>query len=110
MDMRSVATLSPRELDVRARIVETAEALFRDIGYQKTTVADIAKALRMSPANVYRFFDSKKSINEAVAERWGGGVVGGRGGRRCGRWGWVWGRVGFNDRLHGPGVGGGALV
>src|SRR5215203_2709328 len=69
MDMSSVATLSPRELDVRARIVEIAEALFRDIGYQKTTVADIAKALKMSPANVYRFFDSKKSINEAVAER-----------------------------------------
>ena len=38
-------------------------------GYQKTTVADIAKALKMSPANVYRFFDSKKAINEAVAER-----------------------------------------
>ena len=33
----------PRELDLRARIVETAEALFRDIGYQKTTVADIAE-------------------------------------------------------------------
>jgi AcrR family transcriptional regulator len=69
MDMSSVATLSSKELDARARIVETAEALFRDIGYQKTTVADIAKALKMSPANVYRFFDSKKSINEAVAER-----------------------------------------
>src|ERR687898_2908446 len=69
MDMSLVATLSPRELDVRARIVETAERLFRDIGYQKTTVADIAKALKMSPANVYRFFDSKKAINEAVAER-----------------------------------------
>jgi len=41
--MSSVATLSSRELDVRARIVETAEALFRDIGYQKTTVADIAE-------------------------------------------------------------------
>ena len=67
--MSSVATISSRELDVRARIVETAEVLFRDIGYQKTTVADIAKALKMSPANVYRFFDSKKSINEAVAER-----------------------------------------
>jgi len=44
-----------------------AERLFREIGYQKTTVADIAKALRMSPANVYRFFDSKKAIHEAVA-------------------------------------------
>ncbi|KAB1075234.1 TetR/AcrR family transcriptional regulator [Methylobacterium planeticum] len=53
----------------RCRILETAERFFREIGYQKTTVADIAKTLRMSPANVYRFFDSKKSINEAVVER-----------------------------------------
>ena len=44
-----------------------AERLFRQIGYQKTTVADIAKELRMSPANVYRFFDSKKAIHEGVA-------------------------------------------
>src|SRR5215218_5349734 len=57
------------EADMRGRIVVVAEKLFREIGYQKTTVADIAKVLRMSPANVYRFFDSKKSINEAVAER-----------------------------------------
>ncbi|WP_430910373.1 TetR/AcrR family transcriptional regulator [Methylobacterium sp. sgz302541] len=53
----------------RCRILATAERFFREIGYQKTTVADIAKTLRMSPANVYRFFDSKKAINEAVVER-----------------------------------------
>ena len=57
------------ETDVRERILVTAERLFREIGYQKTTVADIAKALQMSPANVYRFFDSKKSINAGVACR-----------------------------------------
>src|SRR5690242_14532585 len=57
------------ETDVRARILTTAERLFREIGYQKTTVADIARELRMSPANVYRFFDSKKSINAGVAKR-----------------------------------------
>ena len=57
------------EPDVRERILVTAERLFREIGYQKTTVADIAKALQMSPANVYRFFDSKKSINAGVACR-----------------------------------------
>ena len=57
------------ETDVRERILVTAERLFREIGYQKTTVADIAKALQMSPANVYRFFDSKKSINASVARR-----------------------------------------
>jgi AcrR family transcriptional regulator len=57
------------ETDVRERILTTAERLFREIGYQKTTVADIARDLRMSPANVYRFFDSKKSINAGVAKR-----------------------------------------
>lgn len=62
--------LSHPERDTRQIIVDTAERFFRDIGYQKTTVADIAKSLRMSPANVYRFFDSKKAINEAVLERY----------------------------------------
>ena len=51
------------------RIVETAERLFRQYGYQKTTVADIAAALGMSPANVYRFFASKAAITEAVARK-----------------------------------------
>src|SRR5439155_8578596 len=64
------------ETDVRERILVAAERLFREIGYQKTTVADIAKALRMSPANVYRFFDSKKSINAGVARRLMGQVEG----------------------------------
>ena len=54
------------EPDTRERILVVAERLFRQIGYQKTTVADIAKELRMSPANVYRFFDSKKAIHEGV--------------------------------------------
>jgi AcrR family transcriptional regulator len=55
------------ETDTPERILVVAERLFRQIGYQKTTVADIAKELRMSPANVYRFFDSKKAIHEGVA-------------------------------------------
>ncbi|UYO44034.1 TetR family transcriptional regulator [Rhodopseudomonas palustris] len=55
------------EADMRHRILVVAERLFREIGYQKTTVADIAKLLQMSPANVYRFFDSKKAIHKGVA-------------------------------------------
>jgi len=51
----------------RLRVLETAERLFREYGYQKTTVADIARALGMSPANVYRFYESKRAIFEAVA-------------------------------------------
>jgi AcrR family transcriptional regulator len=62
------------ETETRERILVVAERLFREIGYQKTTVADIAKVLRMSPANVYRFFDSKKAIHEGVARTLMGGV------------------------------------
>jgi AcrR family transcriptional regulator len=61
--------LDHTETDTRTRILVVAERLFREIGYQKTTVADIAKVLKMSPANVYRFFDSKTSIHQAVARR-----------------------------------------
>src|SRR6266581_223688 len=64
------------EPDTRERILVVAERLFREIGYQKTTVADIAKVLRMSPANVYRFFDSKKAIHEGVARTLMGEVEG----------------------------------
>jgi AcrR family transcriptional regulator len=60
---------TPRAEAMRAAIVEVAERLFRTMGYQKTTVADIARELRMSPANVYRFFPSKAAINEAIATR-----------------------------------------
>jgi AcrR family transcriptional regulator len=62
------------EADMRDRILVVAERLFREIGYQKTTVADIAKLLRMSPANVYRFFDSKKAIHQGVARHLMSGV------------------------------------
>jgi AcrR family transcriptional regulator len=55
--------------DTRARIIETADALFRRLGYAKTAVADIAAELRMSPANVYRFFPSKNAIVEAICQR-----------------------------------------
>ncbi len=55
--------------DTRARIMETAEALFRRLGFAKTAVADIAAELDMSPANVYRFFPSKNAIVEAICRR-----------------------------------------
>jgi AcrR family transcriptional regulator len=54
--------------DTRSRILAEAERLFRHYGYSKTTVADIARELGMSPANVYRFFPSKSAIVEAMAD------------------------------------------
>jgi AcrR family transcriptional regulator len=59
--------MSPPTADeTRARILKEAERLFRHYGYSKTTVADIADACAMSPANVYRFFASKSQIVEAI--------------------------------------------
>jgi AcrR family transcriptional regulator len=55
--------------DTHARIMDTAEALFRQLGFAKTAVADIAAELKMSPANVYRFFSSKNAIVEAICQR-----------------------------------------
>jgi AcrR family transcriptional regulator len=55
--------------DTRARILDTADRLFRRLGYAKTAVADIAAELDMSPANVYRFFSSKNAIVEAMCQR-----------------------------------------
>jgi AcrR family transcriptional regulator len=49
--------------------METAEALFRRLGFAKTAVADIASELRMSPANVYRFFPSKAAIVQAICQK-----------------------------------------
>jgi AcrR family transcriptional regulator len=53
----------------RERILDAAEVLFRRMGYSKTTVADIAGALSMSGANIYRFFPSKGAINDALCRR-----------------------------------------
>jgi AcrR family transcriptional regulator len=51
------------------RILDSAERLFRHYGYAKTNVADIAKDLGMSPANIYRFFASKIEIHQALCAR-----------------------------------------
>jgi AcrR family transcriptional regulator len=51
---------------IRWRILEAAVQLHREMGFRKTTVADIARRASMSNANLYRFFPSKQAIEEAV--------------------------------------------
>src|SRR5499427_3082908 len=64
-----VPKVKTRPDDTRERIMQTAEMLFRRLGFAKTAVADIAAELKMSPANVYRFFPSKSAIVEAICQR-----------------------------------------
>src|ERR1700747_3020077 len=55
--------------ETRERIMVKADELFRQFGFEKTTVADIAEELRMSPANIYKFFSSKEAVIQASADR-----------------------------------------
>jgi AcrR family transcriptional regulator len=56
----------PAEHERREQILRAADEHFRHYGYAKTTVADLAKAIGVSAAYVYRFFESKQAIGEAV--------------------------------------------
>jgi AcrR family transcriptional regulator len=56
----------PAEHERRDQIISAARDHFRHYGYSKTTVADLAKAIGLSTAYIYKFFDSKKAIGEAV--------------------------------------------
>lgn len=59
----------PADHSVRDQIVEAAEAHFSHYGYEKTTVSDLAKAIGFSKAYIYKFFDSKQAIGEAICAR-----------------------------------------
>jgi len=56
----------PADHNVREQIVEAAGEHFSRYGYEKTTVSDLAKAIGFSKAYIYKFFDSKQAIGEAI--------------------------------------------
>jgi len=56
----------PAEHSVRDQIVEAANECFARYGYGKTTVADLAREIGFSKAYIYRFFESKQAIGEAI--------------------------------------------
>ena len=62
----AVQSRGPADHNVRDQIVEAAEEHFRRYGYEKTTVSDLAKAIGFSKAYIYKFFDSKQAIGEAI--------------------------------------------
>ncbi|MEI6643196.1 MAG: TetR/AcrR family transcriptional regulator [Novosphingobium sp.] len=56
-------------VDRRDEILDAAERLYVAIGFEKVTVTDVARALGMSPANLYRSFTNRQAIDEAVTKR-----------------------------------------
>ena len=59
----------PADHTVREQIVEAAGEHFGRYGYDKTTVSDLAKAIGFSKAYIYKFFDSKQAIGEAICSK-----------------------------------------
>lgn len=56
-------------IDRRGEILDAAERLYDRLGFEKTTMSDVARELGMSPANLYRSFANRRCIDEAVAGR-----------------------------------------
>ena len=52
------------------RILIATEDVLRRHGPSKATVVDVARALGVSHAAVYRYFPSKAALREAVTRRW----------------------------------------
>lgn len=53
--------------ETRRDILAKAEELFRERGFNAVAIADIAAALGMSPANVFKNFNSKNALVDAIA-------------------------------------------
>ncbi len=54
----------------RQLLLETVEEMVRKRGATEINMNELAAAAGMSPSNLYRFFESKEALFEAVAGRW----------------------------------------
>jgi AcrR family transcriptional regulator len=55
--------------DMRNTIVGIASEVFAKFGFKKTTVDDIAQALRKGKSSIYYYFKSKEDIFKAVVDK-----------------------------------------
>jgi AcrR family transcriptional regulator len=56
----------PADHNIREQIIAAAAEHFSHYGYGKTTVSDLAREIGFSKAYIYKFFDSKQAIGEAI--------------------------------------------
>ena len=61
-------SLTPKGVATRARVYEAAIRLFREQGFEETTMRQVAKAAELSPGAAYHYFDSKEAIVLAYYE------------------------------------------
>ena len=56
------ATKTPKSQRTRAAILQAAQELFATLGYERTTVRDVAARAAIDPAMVMRYFGSKEGL------------------------------------------------
>jgi len=67
MNNKTTLTTSETNESTRTCILEAASQRFTQYGYNKTTMAEIAKDCDMSAANLYRYFKNKLDIGANLA-------------------------------------------
>jgi AcrR family transcriptional regulator len=66
---RAAATSPKKSEETRARILEAALVLFRERGFEKTTMRDISRQCGMALGAAYYYFDSKEALVMGFYER-----------------------------------------
>ena len=74
-DMNTSTQRGPLDHEIRDQIINAAMQHFGHYGYEKTTVSDLARAIGFSKAYIYKFFDSKQAIGEAICANCLGQIV-----------------------------------
>ncbi len=64
--LKGAGQRGPAEHERREQIIRAADEHIRQFGYRHTSVADLARAIGFSTAYIYKFFDSKRAIGEAI--------------------------------------------
>src|SRR5437762_13336038 len=60
--MATVRAFAPPPQRRRIEICRTAAQIFRDRGFDATSVSDVARALGMTKAGLYHYFESKEAL------------------------------------------------
>ena len=64
-----MTTKTTKGAETRARILEAALALFREKGYDATTMRGVAERAGVSLGNAYYYFESKEHLLHAFYDR-----------------------------------------
>ncbi|WP_394822458.1 TetR family transcriptional regulator [Pendulispora albinea] len=64
---RPLKPRAQRRAETEARILDTARALFSDLGYDRTTIRAIASRAEVDPALIMQYFGSKDALFEKAS-------------------------------------------